>query len=563
MSILDFNGITSSNRAGNCSAFPKSADSAASPRRPLLTIGAGSQQVFDQSSDKVTINTKGNFEAAGDNGAALSADSIGGGGGSVDLALNFANASQSAGGQLGIDSVLGGNDGGNDAGNVIVTSHEGNLTTSGANTPAVFFQTIGGGGGRTSIDLSGPTSEMGPLTMQLGSTNMTDLAGGDIGYGQTGSVAASGDRSIGLFAQSVGGGGGYLSLAYAPAILPAAQPAMARAHPLAALGSATATEGSTVTLGANGGSGLDGGAIALSLTGDTAVQGNDAPGMVYQSIGGGGGTANLSGIDGFSVILGGSNGASGNGGDVSLINAGNVSTSGSRSPGLLLQSIGGGGGAVFGDGPGSTVTLSSGNDGTGGAITLNQTGDIVTSGANSPAVVAQSLGGGGGYAGTAFAGTAGGTGAGGAITLNFDGNVIAGGTGSSALVVQSEGRAASTAQVAGVTTAQAGDGNAGGNIAITLTAGHTIMGGIGAPSIVLTGGDQVTFDNAGTIAPAEGLSGMAIFGGTGTRPHHQLRPARGQHFARRRYQRPHQPERRRGDERSGDRSRQHGQSFHQ
>ena len=65
----------------------------------------------------------------------------------------------------------------------------------------------------------------------------------------------------------------------------------------------------------------------------------------------------------------------------------------------MLQSIGGGGGAVmlWGD-PHPQITLggSAGAEGSGGAVTLTNNGTIGTLGKGSYAVVLQSIGGGGG-----------------------------------------------------------------------------------------------------------------------------------------------------------------------
>src|SRR5690606_31084655 len=149
--------------------------------------------------------------------------------------------------------------------------------------------------------------------------------------------------------------------------------------------------------------------------------------------------ARITGGGALDVTLGGFSGAQGDGGAVTLTNAGTIYTEGARAHGVFLQSIGGGGGAVFGDFTAPTVTLTAGNTGDGGAIVLDQTGDIVVLGDGAFGVVAQSLGGGGGWVDGAFAGTAGGAGQGGTIDLDLSGQVYAVGDGGVAVLAQSLG----------------------------------------------------------------------------------------------------------------------------
>src|SRR5690606_16949351 len=154
-------------------------------------------------------------------------------------------------------------------------------------------------------------------------------AGGDITRSQSGSVATTGDFSAGAILQSVGGGGGVLS---------------AR---LEGPGSTGATI--LAALGADGGAGHAGGDITAALDGGVATLGDFAHGLVAQSIGAGGGQARITGGGALDVTLGGFSGAQGDGGAVTLTNAGTIYTEGARAHGVFLQSIGGGGGAVFGD----------------------------------------------------------------------------------------------------------------------------------------------------------------------------------------------------------------------
>jgi hypothetical protein len=102
-------------------------------------------------------------------------------------------------------------------------------------------------------------------------------------------------------------------------------------------------------------------------------------------------------------MVGGSGGASGSGKLVNVENTGSITTSGAGSIAIVAQSIGGGGGlggtgAVGEDGE-IGVGGRGGAAGNGGMVTVTQTGDIATSGVAAHGVLAQSIGGGGGYGG--------------------------------------------------------------------------------------------------------------------------------------------------------------------
>src|SRR5699024_1885316 len=138
------------------------------------------------------------------------------------------------------------------------------------------------------------------------------------------------------------------------------------------------------------------------------TQGLNAAGLVAQSIGGGGGVAaaasSVGSVFAGTLQLGATAGGSAaNGQRVSLVlgasGAGGaarpvISTEGALAPAVLAQSIGGGGGhgalrasdLVFGGNTGSG----------GGAVTVRSDASLATGGATSAGLVAQSIGGGGG-----------------------------------------------------------------------------------------------------------------------------------------------------------------------
>ncbi|NWE54442.1 hypothetical protein HX774_18780, partial [Brevundimonas sp. P7753] len=154
--------------------------------------------------------------------------------------------------------------------------------------------------------------------------------------------------------------------------------------------------GLVASLGAQGGSGADAAGITGNYRGGTQTFGDNALGLLLQSIGAGGGEIRLSGVNGADLTLGGAQGVSGDGGAIDLTHNGGIFTSGNMAHGLMLQSIGGGGGAMFGVASNGSLNLSDDNRGNGGAIRLVQSDAVVVTGDNSYGVIAQSLGGGGG-----------------------------------------------------------------------------------------------------------------------------------------------------------------------
>jgi hypothetical protein len=132
--------------------------------------------------------------------------------------------------------------------------------------------------------------------------------------------------------------------------------------------------------------------------------------------------------------------AGGDAGAVDVDVDGTIMTSGAAAHGVLLQSIGGAGGLAVGalDAPAAlTGGLSAGD---GGAISLTLGGDIIANGDGSNGLVIQSLGGGGGWFEGDFAGSAGGAGSGGAIGVDVAGAIFAVTQDANAVFLQSLGR---------------------------------------------------------------------------------------------------------------------------
>ena len=223
--------------------------------------------------------------------------------------------------------------------------------------------------------------------------------------GTGGTILTQGVAAFGIFAQSVGGGGGEGSLAGTVN------------GSLQSLG---------MGIGGNGGGGGDGGVVTVT-TGDgdgstITTTGKHGIAIFAQSVGGGGGLVRtmttdetfdpskivsnpqgrLADVHGFSLNIGGQNGSSGAGGDVNVFASGPITTSGLDAHAILAQSIGAGGGmAVGGQFASVTAPATGGASGDGGTvkIELQPGAKISTSGAGAYGILAQSIGGGGGAAG--------------------------------------------------------------------------------------------------------------------------------------------------------------------
>ncbi|ATQ43306.1 hypothetical protein CSW64_13200 [Caulobacter mirabilis] len=457
---------------------------------PVIEGRAGGKNVAGMNAGLVTVNTSGTFGVGGDNGVGVFNQAIGGGGGSVLLRGVLATGITDptlpgTAAPIHLRLALGGVGGQDNNGGDIRSGHTGRIVTTGRNTPGTLVQSIGGGGGRGLIDVTAPSgTQAGPIELALGGENGRNETGGDVFRNHTGEIISTGAFSPAVILQSIGGGGGSAGV-------------VVNRGPAAAARSAAVTAAGGVTLnaalGANGGAGLDAGVVNAVYGGGLTSTGADAPVLVVQSIGAGGGQVSAAGVDSLQVRLGATGGATGNGGAITVANTGQIRSDGDRSHGVFLQSIGGGGGAVFGRAPTTQVTRSNQNAGDGGAIAFTQTGDILAFGNQAYGLIAQSLGGGGGWVEGAFAGTAGGAGRGGAINLAIAGQLLAAGEGSTGVFAQSLG--------------SLGGGD------ISLTSSGMIRGGGGAGAGVrLDGGANNLVSTTGSISA---VSGLAVTGTTG------------------------------------------------
>ena len=156
----------------------------------LLAIGGNASGTSN--GGDVNVTNGGVIRTDGTGSNAVFAQSVGGGGGS-------------GGSSTGWFAIGGKGAGGGNAGGVSVINSGSSLVTSGADATAVFAQSVGGGGGKggnsTAVGLFG--------SVAIGGYGAAGGTGADVSVQSlSGAIETSGDRSNGLFAQSVGGGGG-------------------------------------------------------------------------------------------------------------------------------------------------------------------------------------------------------------------------------------------------------------------------------------------------------------------------------------------------------------------
>ncbi|ASV83762.1 sperm-activating peptides family [Ochrobactrum quorumnocens] len=484
----------------------------------IISTALGARAGTKGSAGEVTVNSSGDIIVTGAGSQAIFSQSVNGGGGNVDTFLDFASASEGAAAGAAAASLtsslsLGGNDVDGNIGATISQSHQGDIVTTSDRSAGILMQSIGGGGGLSTTTMASSIAGDFTLNAMLGAINTDDSSGGDVIASRKGNVSTFGNLSGGGLAQSIGGGGGRMVVS-----------------------GADRSEGSgqrnaVVTLGADPSMRNNGGTIALTLNGTVSTRGDNASGQIFQSIGAGGGEAYLTGIDHARLTLGARDGSTGDGGDILVDNIGDLSTTGARSHGFVLQSIGGGGGLIGTNLAKTSIELllSGDNAGSGGAIDFTNQGNLVVTGADSIGILAQSLGGGGGSVDGLFHGSAGGSGQGGSITLDLTGNILSLGERGIAVLAQSEGKdGADTIDVALDGVIIGGSNGQPSNEAMAETAAVMIDGGtantlaLSSDSFLMAlsnriisgsdGSDQITLNGraVGNIDLGGGVNSMTV-----------------------------------------------------
>ena len=494
-----------------------------------LNVAIGGAGGAGASAGTVSIQNFGNLTTSGVESAGIFAQSVGGGGGSGGWAvaagvsaladLKFAIGGDGAGGGAG--------------GNVTVTSGSAPtssaIKTSGDLSRGIFAQSVGGSGGSGGFSVGAGASLGGTVSIAMGGKGAAGATGGAVNVTNYSTIETLGVRSEGLYAQSVGGGGGDGGFA------------------VAAGGAKFATL--SLSMGGNAGGGGDASNVSVSQFGSISTKGQDSAAIYAQSVGGGGGHGGFSvsgagaGVASLALSFGGAGSDGGKGANVSVTHSGaSLSTMAANSDGLFAQSVGGGGGqggfsasGALSVAPGAAVALSFGGTGGGGGDSSNVTvtsrgaGSITTIGDGSRGIAAQSLGGGGGSGGFSAA-----VGASqfGTVGLTIGGEGTAGGNSSAVTVVNDARISTLGAQSVGLLAQSVGGG--GGDAGFAASGAGSKFGAVSI-SLGRTGGDGgnggvVDVSNGGAITTAGsnasailaqsagkggGAGGMALSGAVG------------------------------------------------
>jgi uncharacterized protein YhjY with autotransporter beta-barrel domain len=471
----------------------------------LVNIGGSGGSSGDGGT--VTVTNEGGISTQRDDSHGIFAESVGGGGGSNGYSFS-----------LGVN--IGGSGGNSGDGGTVTVTNNGSISTMGRTSHGIYAESVGGGGGSIfmddgGVDLSKLTFDVG-LLLSIGSETASTGDGGDVTVTNSGSISTQSDMSDGIFAQSVGGGGGTGSF----------------------IAGAVGLEIDPLYIHSNIGNDGDGngGAVTVTNNGTITTQGENSDGIFVQSVGGGGGDGR--GIFGllslsFDQDIGSEGG--GNGGPVTVTNNGSISTMGFESRGISAQSIGGSGGkgtvaGAFSIGPqfSSAAALGGGggDGGDGGSVTVTNNGSITTEGDTSDGIFAQSVGGGGGIGGFALSvsevisfldllnlnrnfsagGTGGGGGGGGAVDVDNSGLIETQGVYSRGIIAQSVG---------------GGGGTGGASINLTSSVNTNFDSDVGLGGNGGNGGEggRVTIANSGSIGTqgdnSDGILAQSVGGGGG------------------------------------------------
>ncbi len=219
------------------------------------------------------------------------------------------------------------------AGGAVTVGSSADIFTDGIDSAGIYAQSVGGGGGTGGFAVAASGSNLGAVSVGVGGSGG---AGGDGASVAVTSAARSdldteGDNSSGIFAQSIGGGGGNGGVSIA---------------------AAAAQAGATFSVGGAGGSGGNAGNVTVRDDGDSIhTRGFNSYGISAQSIANSGGNGGLAlsvaagrQVGALAFAMGGAGAAGGVGGAVTLNNQAGILTDGDSSTGLFAQSVGGGGG---------------------------------------------------------------------------------------------------------------------------------------------------------------------------------------------------------------------------
>ncbi|MBB3228204.1 hypothetical protein FHW69_002839 [Luteibacter sp. Sphag1AF] len=540
------------NNAAN-GAKPQASGAGGGDLNVSLTVGggfAGKGGSGDTGGD-VYVNNAGTgaIQTLGPMSDGIFALSVGGGGGDGGTVAASNNTSTTPS-KLNVTVAVGGRGGSaGDGGNVSVLNN-GSVTTAGSGSLGIFAGSFGGGGGTggvTATSVLNGSNTLQTVNVELGGDagatgngqDVTVLSIPAVNQAAPTQVSTTGSYAAGIGAMSVGGGGGLVTL-NGTVTDPTTGGAVSTGG-LQMSGFQLAGKDQAVVCGGQAlASCGDGGSVTVTAQ-NVQTMGQDSPGIVAQSIGGGGGwvqgvASNAQNYFSASSV----NGMSGDGHDASVNVQGHVATSGSGAYGVIAQSIGGAGllggdlSSATGAGaftPETTNWLTKGSIGNGGTVLVNvPTGaSVTTTGTNAIGVFAQSVGGGGGLVAsenTAYMGTAGGTGTSGQVTVNVGGKVTTMGEGATAIYVNADGNTASSSATAVNVTGEVTATGAGSDAIIfnSNAASNTVTnsgligysGAFGSAIVAERGNVEVTNQASGTLYGRISLGSGGTLSNAGT-----------------------------------------------
>jgi len=328
----------------------------------ISTLGLGSHGILAQS---IGGDGPENSPTSG-NGVGVTVTTAGGviatSGDSSDGIMAQSRGGNNVGGESG-GSGGDGNDGGagGDGGNIAITGF-GTITNRGNNSSGIFALSQAGNGGN---------GGNGGSVYGSGGSGGTGGKGGNVVVNGSWNIDTFGTNSSGIVAQSLGGFGG------------------------------SGGDGSHfVDLGGgNGGGTGDGGTVTVISGGNIHTRGTNSLGIYARSLGGFAG----SGGNSYNPFYGnaGNGNSAGAGRAVVVSNGGNITTEADGSEAIYAASVGGGGGSAGNGGGFVALGSSGGAGGNAGAVAVTNSGTLLTFGAVSHGIEAQSIGGGGGDGGNA------------------------------------------------------------------------------------------------------------------------------------------------------------------
>ncbi|MEP9375285.1 hypothetical protein ABLE91_01130 [Aquabacter sp. CN5-332] len=471
----------------------------------------------------ITFTNSGTIVTAGVTSTGVLLQSVGGRGGQ--------QVTQAPSGDY---TGMSGGGGGGKAGNggTVTAVQAGSITTSQEYSFGLVAMSMGGVGGNGAPAFGG----------RSGGDGGAAGSGGRVDVVQSGSIITRGKGSVGLMAQSLGGGGAVNAFQKTDIT-----PASVRGG---GAGGGSSSAFFPAGRGGTGGAGGNGGYVSVTNDGSILTEGSSAIGMLAQSVGGGGGSGGGSRTV-LSIILGtaagGGGGGGGDGGKVEVIPSSesvlggsvlpSITTKGNSSSAILAQSVGGGGG-IGGEAQAVSAGLyvsvayaiggAGGKGGAGGAVSVNNTSILTTSGKEAHGIEARSVGGGGGRAGSASATAIAAAPPGSpsfSITYALGGTGGDGGFGGEVTVVNASAVMTKGEKAYGIlaTSIGGGGGSGGGASAVSDVAGFygnlAVSVGVGGGGGGGGNGGAITVNNLKSIetkgAFSAGIQAVSIGGGGG------------------------------------------------